>query len=73
MAKALELLNLTEEVQAALLDHAGLMGSALHCVLAYEKGQWEEAHCRKLDHETIRDAYLNAVEWTRTMMQELAI
>ena len=73
MAEALELLPLAEEVHNAILDHAGLMGSALHCVLAYERSDWNEVVCRNLNHEDIRDAYLNSVDWTRAMMGELGI
>jgi EAL and modified HD-GYP domain-containing signal transduction protein len=73
MAQALELLPLAEEVHNGILDHAGLMGSALHCVLAYERSDWNEVVCRNLNHEEIRDAYLNSVEWTRSMMRDLGI
>ena len=73
MAEALELLPFAEEIHNAISDHAGLMGAALHCVLAYERGDWNETVCRNLDHETIRDAYMNSVGWTRAMMSELGI
>jgi c-di-GMP phosphodiesterase len=73
MAEALQLLPLAEEVHNAILDHAGLMGAALHCVLAYERSDWTQAICRNLGHEVIRDAYLNSVEWTRSMIGELGI
>ena len=73
MSEALELLPLAEEVHNAILDHAGLLGAALHCVMAYERSDWEQTVCRNLGHETIRDAYLNSVGWTRSMMAELGI
>jgi EAL and modified HD-GYP domain-containing signal transduction protein len=73
MAEALELLPLAEEIRNGILDHAGLMGAALHCVLAYERSDWKGTVCRNLDHETIRGAYINSVEWTRSMMSELGI
>lgn len=73
LADALQLLPLAEEVHNAILDQAGLMGATLHCVLAYERSDWKEAVCRNLGHESIRDAYLNSVEWTRSMIGELGI
>ena len=71
MPEALEFLALTGEVKAALVNHTGLMGVALECVQAYERGDWDHTRCRNLDEKTIRDAYLSSVAWTRTITQEL--
>ena len=71
MANALELLPLAQDVKAALVDHQGLMGSALHCVMAYEVGDWDQAHCGHIAPETICESYVSAVEWTSGTIREL--
>jgi EAL and modified HD-GYP domain-containing signal transduction protein len=56
-------LPLAEEIQCALLDHAGSLGAILHSVLAYERGNWGEATQLGLDQNTLVDAYLQALAW----------
>lgn len=73
LPQALDLLSLADDIQNALLKHEGPMGQILRCVLAYEKGFWEEAEIRGLDHESLRDAYLDSVDWTRSLMSGLSI
>ncbi len=65
MTEVLELLPLVEEVKNAILDRAGLMGTALKCVEAYEQCNWEHARCGDLSESEIRQAYLNSVAWAR--------
>ena len=52
MPEVLRALPLAEEVQSALLDHAGSLGAILHGVLAYERGNWQEATQLGLDQNT---------------------
>jgi EAL and modified HD-GYP domain-containing signal transduction protein len=73
MADALELLPLAQDLKDALVHHQGLLGSALHCVMAYERGDWDQAQCGDITQETIYDCYVNALEWTRRTMQELGL
>jgi hypothetical protein len=73
MADALELLPLAQDLKDALVHHQGLLGSALHCVMAYERGEWDQAQCGDITQETIYDCYVNALEWTRRTMQELGL
>jgi c-di-GMP-related signal transduction protein len=59
----LRALPLAEESQRALLEHAGSLGAILRTVLAYERGNWEEATRLGLDQNTLVDAYLHALAW----------
>jgi EAL and modified HD-GYP domain-containing signal transduction protein len=64
MEEVLESVPLSDEIRAALLEYEGILGTSLHCVLAYERGNWHEVHCPGLDHGAITDAYLGAIAWT---------
>ena len=63
MPEVLHALPLAEELQRALLDHAGSLGVILHSVLAYERGNWEEATRLGLDQNSLVDTYLHAIAW----------
>ena len=71
MTKALEALPLIDDVKNALLQQEGLMGAALNCVRAYERCDWDHTSCPELDEGKIREAYLRAVTWARSVTQEL--
>jgi len=73
LPKALNLLSLSKDVQDALLKREGIPGTVLKCVLAYERGNWDDVTCANLDNESIRDAYLDAVEWTRDLVSGLSL
>jgi EAL and modified HD-GYP domain-containing signal transduction protein len=63
MPEVLRALPLSEEVQRALLEQTGSLGAILHSVVAYERGNWEEARHLGLDQNSIVDAYLHAIAW----------
>jgi EAL and modified HD-GYP domain-containing signal transduction protein len=71
MPMVLDDLPLIDPVKNALLNRAGLMGAALKCVEAYERCDWDQASCMNLDPKKIREAYLNAVAWSRAVTREL--
>jgi len=73
MASALELLPLAPDLKSALIEHRGLMGIALQCVIAYESGDWDQAECAGIPADAIYDSYVDALDWTRSTMQELGI
>ena len=68
MADIVSTLPLSSEVCEALLAREGVMGEALNCVLAYERGEWESVWCRDLDQSKIQEAYLQAIQWSSTIM-----
>lgn len=58
-------------VQALLHKGGGLHGEVLNCVLAYERGEWENLGCSELGTHRIRNCYLEAVQWANTACQQL--
>jgi EAL and modified HD-GYP domain-containing signal transduction protein len=63
MEEILKSLPLSDDLAAALLRHEGRLGSALACVLAYERGNWPAVVCPGLDNAAITGAYLHAITW----------
>ncbi len=58
-------LPLEADIVDALLYRSGRMGSALECVLEYEKHNWREAQAAvNIKEDLIRDAYRKAVGWS---------
>ena len=56
-------LPLVEEIRSALLYRGGVIGSALRCVLAYERGEWGAASFPGVDLSGVKGAFLEAVDW----------
>lgn len=69
----LELIPLSEDVASALEKRTGPMGEALGCAEAYERGDWDNARFGQLSETSIRDAYLEAVDWSRTVSQQFVM
>ena len=63
MELLIEGLPLTENIRSALIRHDGELGGILNCVLAYESGDWKNAHYNKLSINEVRDCYLDALKW----------
>ena len=73
MSRALELLPLSDEICEALLYRQGYLGHALKFVLAYERGDWENATPGNVTDAQIRDRYLESVVWTEAQALGLNI
>lgn len=71
LAQVIENLPLSTEVVAALLGHEGQAGQALHCSLAYERGEWDKIDCSRMDEGVVVQSYLDAVAWADQAMKEL--
>jgi len=56
-------LPLPEDILEGLTSETGSMGNVLHCVKAYEQGEWLELKHLQLAPATIRDFYLEAIDW----------
>ena len=56
-------LPLAEEIRSALLYRGGVIGSALRCVLAYERGEWGAASFPGVEPSGVKGAFLEAVDW----------
>ena len=73
MSEILDSLPLNPDISIALLARVGLLGQALNCITAYEKGAWEEIHCGGLEPYSIRDAYLEAIQSSSQMLKGLKV
>jgi EAL and modified HD-GYP domain-containing signal transduction protein len=71
MQEVLQSLPLSDSVKAALLSYEGLLGTALRCVISYERGDWHEVQCASLDRAAITDAYLQAIAWAAETSSQL--
>jgi c-di-GMP-related signal transduction protein len=72
MEEILTQLPLADHIAEALLHHRGLHGDILDCVLAYERGRWENLGCSsQLGTHKIRDCYLEALQWASEVCQQL--
>lgn len=72
MEEILTQLPLADHITQALLHKGGgLHGEVLDCVLAYERGEWENLECSQLGTHRIRTCYLEALQWARTACQQL--
>ncbi len=67
MEQLLKHLPLTEEVNFALTHRQGLPGQALRCVEAHERGDWDFIQGTDFDKNLFADAYLEALDWTRSI------
>jgi EAL and modified HD-GYP domain-containing signal transduction protein len=64
-----EQLPLSEELKAALLWQVGDLGAILDAVLGFERGDWARAEALGVAPDTLRAAYMNAVERADALMQ----
>ena len=63
MKVLIESLPLSENIKTALIRHEGEFGKILHCVLAYESGDWENVNYNNLSINEVRECYLDALKW----------
>lgn len=71
MAKVLEKLPLTDDLNQAILNQKGPMGRVLACVLAYETAEWEEVDILNTKPGELRNAYLKAIAWTSEVTRKI--
>ena len=71
MEEILTQLPLADHISAALLQKTGLLGETLNCVLAYERGQWQDLNFNHLDPKQIKQCYLDALTWAGEVCRQL--
>jgi EAL and modified HD-GYP domain-containing signal transduction protein len=71
MEEILTQLPLADHISAALLHRNGIHGEVLDCVLAYERGRWDNVGCSELGTHKLRDCYLDAVQWAQDVCMQL--
>ena len=71
MEEILTQLPLADHISNALLHRQGIHGEILSCVLAYERGEWEQVKSTTLSMARIRDCYLSALQWAEDTCRQL--
>jgi len=71
MEEILTQLPLADHISNALLHRQGIHGEILSCVLAYERGEWEQVKSSTLSMSRIRDCYLSALQWAEDTCRQL--
>ncbi|MEK6749049.1 MAG: HDOD domain-containing protein [Pseudomonadota bacterium] len=61
MVEVLQKLGISGEMHAALVDRAGVIGQALDCVIAFEKGKWDAITFNRLGFKKIQQCFLDGV------------
>jgi EAL and modified HD-GYP domain-containing signal transduction protein len=69
MQDLLAALPLSDDIVQALLNHEGVCGAILRCVLAYEQGDWEAVHDLGCTRHVLTNAYLESLAWSTRMCQ----
>ena len=70
LAEVVAELPLSQDVHQALLHRQGPAGQVLDCVLHYEAGDWDWLELRQHTPDTVLKAYLDAIDWTRTVLEQ---
>lgn len=73
MDEVLENMPLDNEVKAALLKREGDFGRVLANVEAHEKGEWDSVERDGYGQKQIMEAYITALEWSRTVQENMGV
>ncbi|MCJ7529412.1 MAG: HDOD domain-containing protein [Anaerolineales bacterium] len=71
LEQVINTLPISNEMRDGLLNHTGTSGDILLSVLAYEQGNWDNVLKINLPTQTIRGAYLNSLQFAKTMLNEM--
>ncbi len=71
MEHALAELPLSQYIKDALNHHAGPIGQALRCTLAYEQADWDNVAFYGLSSSSIHAKYLEALAWSKQLTSGL--
>ncbi|MCP3866728.1 MAG: HDOD domain-containing protein [Gammaproteobacteria bacterium] len=71
--RVVDKLPLTEDVIMALSKLEGSLGEALRCTLSCERYYWPGMHFKNLEAETVYQAYLEAMRWSKLAASGLTI
>ena len=72
LEQVINTLPISNEMKDGLLNHTGTSGDILLSILAYEQGNWDNVLKINLPAQTIRDAYLNSLQFAKTITNEMA-
>ena len=71
LTEALGELPIAPTLRDAITDQSGPAGQALRCTLSYEICEWPDVRFLDIDEAAIREAYLEASEWSFKVAQML--
>ncbi len=71
MEELLEAVPVVKEVSDALLRRRGAYADMLQTTIAYERGEWDQIRCHRLNQDTLSDIYMRAVKWSIQASGEL--
>ena len=71
MSVLLDVLPLSQEVNKALMNREGDMGTALQCVIDYEQGKWDAIKFDELDNRAIVGSYVHSLDWASELGADL--
>ena len=71
LEQVINTLPISNEMRDGLLSHTGTSGDILLSVLAYEQGNWDNVLKINLPTQTIRDAYLNSLQFAKIILNEM--
>jgi c-di-GMP phosphodiesterase len=72
LADILQELPLSDDLNQALLAHAGEMGEMLENILAYEFGNWDKIQSDSLAFDVFQEAYFKSIEWAGELGKALS-
>ena len=72
LPEVVQSLHLTADITDALLHHEGRLGSVLRCVVAYERRDWPNAACGRLDQRALRNIYRESFDSVLSAFEALA-
>jgi EAL and modified HD-GYP domain-containing signal transduction protein len=70
MPELIEAVQLAEPIPSAILQGEGKAGAVLRCVVAYERGDWDNVKLEPIGVAEITSAWLRAVAWADEMASE---
>jgi EAL and modified HD-GYP domain-containing signal transduction protein len=72
LEQVINTLPISTEMKDGLLNHTGTSGDILLSIMAYEQGNWDNVLKINLPAQIIRDAYLNSLQFAKTITNEMA-
>jgi len=68
MSEVLSMVELSNTVHTALIEQKGKLGEVLHCVIAYEQGDWDGVQGLGVELATLQKSYFDAMAWMGELM-----
>ena len=73
MDKALEMLQLSDNIKEALIEHKGELAPVLDFIIQYERASWQEVSrqmlLKKIDMNKVYEAYIESLKWYRDLFR----